>query len=149
MKKTLSTGAEIINLGITILLLLFLNFGIMPIISEQPDYPSVVCDPAKGPLSPTGCGTEFDAAQATYQERLATHEQVVFYASIIIGIGLLVGGLFLRIPAVTWGIMLSGAAQFAIGSTMYWEHLNKYVGALILGLGVALLILMAWRFTKR
>ena len=79
------------------------------------------------------CDKEHQTIDASFRKR-------VFIVALIAGLGVLIGGLFVPISAVSAGLMGGGLLTLFFGIIQYWDELANVLRLIILGIALAVLI---------
>ncbi len=102
--------------------------------------------PEKGVSCPAGycdfdfyCRQDFDKAQEK-------QSRMILLLTSIIGVGLIIAGLFVKISVVSNPLMIGGIIVFFRGVMGAWNFLSKYLQLFLLG---ALLAILLWVAYKR
>ncbi len=142
--KHLTTGIYVIGFAIVLALLFNVGFSLF---MESPQYPTTACAPVSVGTNgvPVYDQTICDAANAQYQTQLEHYQFYKFIYSLIIGVLLLVGGLFISKSPLALGAMLAGVFQLIFGSALYWEHLNKWGRFGLLAMAALVLGYVGWK----
>jgi len=143
----------VLGIGIFIIYLLTLNYGIMVFVGEpqyedfcgETDIPvpvSVDRDDIK-PVERQECFKEYDAAREVYAGK-------VFLISLIVGLLTLVIGYYVTKMEVLGGSLLaSGIGAIVFGTLNNWMYLEDIWRFLLLLLALALLIYFTYRYNTR
>jgi hypothetical protein len=78
----------------------------------------------------------------------AQHDKIVFIVAIIVGILAVVVGIILRKDAVSTGILSGGILLILYGTLRYWQHADKVLKFVLLGITLALLIWLSYKKLK-
>ncbi len=90
------------------------------------------------------CDRDFTCRQE-FKEESDIYERNVFFANLIIGIGIFVIGFFLAIEAVSSGLMGGGVIMTVYGTIRYWGSLSDIWRTLILGISLVILIWLGYK----
>lgn len=89
------------------------------------------------------CRNKYDDAREAYNK-------VVFIISAILGLAaLIIGGIVIKVEAVSSGVMGGGILTIIYGTIRYWDHLKNIGRFLILGLVLAVLIFIGYKYLKK
>ena len=78
----------------------------------------------------------------------AQHDKIVFIVAIIIGLLAIVVGIILRKDAVSTGILSGGILLILYGTLRYWQHADKILKFILLGVTLVLLIWLSYKKLK-
>jgi hypothetical protein len=79
------------------------------------------------------CDKEYQVYDTSFRKR-------VFIVALIAGLGVLIGGIFVPISAVSAGLMGGGLLTLFFGIVQYWDELANVLRLIILGIALAVLI---------
>jgi len=172
MSKTSNIKETILGISIALILALFVGYGIQTFY-DSPKYEDFcnlttrdittendcliqggqwVATPIKegAELKKEGfcdvqysCRNDFDEASQKYNK-------VVFIIAIILGLSaVILGGVILKLPSVSAGIMGGGALTIIYGTLRYWGNLADVGRFFVLGIVLAVLIWIGYKKIKK
>ena len=101
--------------------------------------------PDRGELKATGwCNVDFKCNEE-YHEARDPYERNVFFVNLVIGIVLIVLGIFLALPAVSSGLMGGGVIMLIYGTIRNWGNLSDILRTIFLGIALIVLIWLGYR----
>ena len=99
-----------------------------------------------------GCETSLtcDLCSLEYEEASKDYSKNLFLISLIIGIIVIaVSVIFIKVPAVSGGLMLGSLFFIIYGTTGYWRFMEDVLRFVILGLTLFILIWLAYYLSRR
>ena len=166
---------KLLSIAIAIVLVFFIAYGINTFY-PQPDYDDY-CEefPPKSNLTEQECldiggkWTETIAptlegrepvqegmcdphytCRQQFEDSREAYNKIVFIISGILGlICVIIGGILLKLESVSSGIMGGGILTIIYGTLRYWGHLEDIGRFLILGIILAVLIFIGYRYLKK
>ncbi|HKL23471.1 MAG TPA: hypothetical protein VJ895_01845 [Candidatus Nanoarchaeia archaeon] len=135
-----------ILLGVTIgvVLLLFLVFG-SRLIYEEPIYEDY-CNHDRTNFS------EIESNNQCYEQYNLANEnntKNLFLISLILGILIILGAMFINLEVISGGLML-GSLMFIIqGTGKYWSYMSDWTRFIILGISLGVLIYASYWLNKK
>ena len=154
----------LIGVAIAIILPMFLIYG-MDTFYPMPDYADY-CGEYARLAPPVKNQTEENCAESggmwvnnnfcdyTYECRQEhnsareAHGRVSFIALIILGLGAVIGGVFIKVLSASSGLMAGGIITVIFGSMAFWRYVQGYLRILFLGLVLAVLFTIAYKKSK-
>ena len=166
---------KLLSIAIAIVLVFFIAYGINTFY-PQPDY-SDFCDEDKpykpnitqqecldmggkwteervprveGQPETTGyCDQDYTCRQQ-FEDAREAYNKIVFIISGILGLAaVLIGGIVLKLESVSTGVMGGGILTIIYGTLRYWGQLEDIGRFLILGIILAVLIFIGYRYLKK
>lgn len=94
-----------------------------------------------------GCiiGKECTSCKSDFSNATNLYFRNVFIASGIIGILVILIGLFLHLPSVSTGLFGGGVLTLIYGTVTYWSELADWARVIILGTALAIMIYMGYK----
>lgn len=93
----------------------------------------------------TGYCDYYTKCQDNYQNVREPYERNVFFANLIIGIVLVVTGIFLALPSVSSGLMGGGVIMLVYGTIRNWGNLSDTLRTIMLGIALIILIWLGYK----
>ncbi|MCK4650525.1 hypothetical protein KAT36_04845 [Candidatus Pacearchaeota archaeon] len=90
------------------------------------------------------CDRDF-TCRGEYDDMKDVYERNVFFANLIIGIGVLVVGFLLALEAVSTGLMGGGVIMVVYGTIRYWGNLSDVWRTFVLGISLVILIWLGYK----
>lgn len=87
------------------------------------------------------CQKEYDGARQDYN-------YIVFIISIIVGLLAVIAGIILKLPSVSFGLMLGGVFLFIYGPARYWDQFANPTKAIIMAIVLVILIWIGYKKLK-
>ncbi len=84
------------------------------------------------------CSADFDTQRDNYNKN-------IFFIFVIVGIAVLIGGMFVAEVSVSSGLLLGGILTIIIGTLRSWSEIGDILRFLLLGLVLVLLIFIGMR----
>ncbi len=106
---------------------------------EGPEMPREVVPKGEG-----HCDLFFECRQE-FEDTSDVYNRNVFIIALILGLGIIITGVILKLESVSVGIMGGGALLIFYGTMRYWGELGKYVRLAILGFVLAALIWIGYK----
>jgi hypothetical protein len=104
-------------------------------------------DYANSQLSDGYCDLDWECRE-NYSSADQNYRRNVFIVGLILGTLILVGGIFITLPAISMGLMGGGLLTIIIAIMQYWSELAKWGRFIVLGLALAVLIWVGYKKLK-
>jgi uncharacterized membrane protein YraQ (UPF0718 family) len=103
----------------------------------------------EGTLKCEANNPEYEDCREEYEDMREDHARVSFIVLVILGlISILLGGIFLRVEAVSSGVMGGGVLTLLYAAMRYWGSIQDYARLIILGVALAVLVWIGYKKLK-
>jgi len=104
---------------------------------------------AKGTMKCDATNPEYTECREEYEDMRETHGRISFIVLVILGLAsILIGGLFLKVEAVSSGVMGGGVLTLLYAAMRFWGSIQDYGRLVVLGVALIVLIWVGYRKLK-